>query len=272
MIIPPDLTPEHIQVRLRSKVIGRPLEVVGEVGSTNDRVMAAGRDGTPEGLAVIADRQTAGRGRLGRPWASLAGVGLYTSILLRPAVPASQAPLLTLVAGLAVAEAIEGVAGLAPRLKWPNDLLVDGKKVAGILTETASLESRVSYVVVGIGINVRHDAQDLPEELRTTATSLRLATGREISRGELAAEIYNRLDWWYREFSDGRCQIILARGRERSAILGSSVDVLAGDERWSGLAVDLDADGSLLVREQGGTLRRVVAGDVSIRMISGRAE
>ncbi|MGE5850215.1 MAG: biotin--[acetyl-CoA-carboxylase] ligase [Candidatus Methylomirabilota bacterium] len=266
MVIPPDLAPEIIQARLRSRVIGHPLEVVGEVGSTNDRVLAAGRDGAPEGLAIIADRQTAGRGRLGRPWASPAGVGLYTSILLRPNVRASQVSLLSLVAGLAVVEGIESVAGLAPLLKWPNDLLVDGKKVAGILAETATVESRVSYVGVGIGINVGHDAQDLPEELRASATSLCLTTGREISRGELAAEIYNRLDCWYREFSDGRYQSILARGRERSAILGSSVDVLVGDERWSGLAVDLDADGALLVQEASGALRRVLAGEVSIRL------
>jgi len=266
MGIPPDLAPERIQARLRSRVIGRPLEVVGEVGSTNDRVMAAGRDGAPEGLAIIADRQTAGRGRLGRPWASPSGVGLYTSILLRPRLPASQVSLLSLVAGLAVAEGIESVAGLAPLLKWPNDLLVGGKKVAGILTETASMESRVSYVGLGIGINVRHKAQDLPEELRASATSLRLAIGRELSRGELAAEIYNGLDRWYREFSDGRFETILARGRERSAILGSTVEVLAGDQRWSGLAVDLDADGALLVQNGRGELRRVVAGEVSIRM------
>ncbi len=266
MAIPADLTPEGIQARLRSRVIARPLEVVGEVGSTNDRVMAAGRDGAPEGLAIIADRQTAGRGRLGRPWASPPGVGLYTSILLRPNLPANQVSLLSLVAGLAVAEGIESVVGLAPLLKWPNDLLVDGKKLAGILIETAGMESRVGYVGVGIGINVSHTVQDLPEELRASATSLHLATGWEISRGELAAEIYNRLDWWYREFSDGRSQIILARGRERSAILGSSVDVLIGDERWRGLAVDLDADGALLVQEASGALRRVVAGEVSIRM------
>lgn len=266
MVIPPDLDPEQIQGRLRSRVIGRPLEVLGEIGSTNDRIMAAGRDGAPEGLAVIADRQTAGRGRLGRSWASLPGVGLYTSILLRPKLPAGQVPLLTLVAGLAVAEGIENVAGLAPLLKWPNDLLVDGKKVAGILTETASVESRVSYVAVGIGINVGHEAQDLPGEFRATATSVRLASGREVPRGEVAAEIYHGLDRWYEEFSAGRLEAILACGRERSAILGSAVDVLAGDERWSGLALDLDADGALLVRKDNGSLRRVVAGDVSIRM------
>src|SRR3970282_924920 len=111
----------------RSRVIGRPLEVLGEIGSTNDRILAAGRDGAPEGLAVIADRQTAGRGRLGRSWTSPPGGGVYTLVLLRPRLPAVQAPLLTLVAGLAVAEAIENVTGLAPRVKWPNDLLVNGR-------------------------------------------------------------------------------------------------------------------------------------------------
>jgi len=266
MVIPADLAPERSQARLRSHVIGRPLRMLGDVASTNDCVMAAGRDGAREGLAIIADRQTAGRGRLGRPWASPAGVGLYTSILLRPTLPANQAPLLTLVAALSVSEAIESIAGISPRLKWPNDLLIDGKKVAGILTETASMDGRLSYVVVGIGINVRHDAQDLSVDLRATATSLRLATGREVSRDELAAEIYNRLDWWYGEFSARSLENILARGRERSATLGSSVDVLTGDERWSGLAVDLDSDGALLVRDGRGELRRVVAADVSIRM------
>jgi BirA family biotin operon repressor/biotin-[acetyl-CoA-carboxylase] ligase len=138
--------------------------------------------------------------------------------------------------------------------------------VVGILTEAASDENRVSYVAVGIGINVGQGAQDFPEEFRPTATSLRLTSGREIPRGHLAAEIYNGFDDWYREFSAGRLETILARGRERSAILGSPVDVLTGDERWSGLAVDLDADGALLVRKENGTVRRVVAGDVSIRM------
>jgi BirA family biotin operon repressor/biotin-[acetyl-CoA-carboxylase] ligase len=265
MEIPPDLAPERIQARLRSQLIGRHLEVRGEVGSTNDRILAAARDGAPEGLAIIADRQTAGRGRLGRAWASPAGMGLYTSILLRPTPGASRAPLLTLVAGLSVSEALQAVAGISPRLKWPNDLVVDGKKLAGILAETASAEGRVSYVVVGIGINVGHESRDLPEELRATATSLRLATGREIPRGELAAEIYNRLDEWYGEFTRGRVEQILTCGRERSAILGRPVEVLAGEERWCGLAVDLDSDGALLVRDGRGELRRVVAAEVSIR-------
>jgi BirA family biotin operon repressor/biotin-[acetyl-CoA-carboxylase] ligase len=241
------------------------LEVVAEVASTNDRAIAAGRAGQPEGLAVLADRQTAGRGRKGRVWASPAGVGLYTSILLRPAQPPARIPVLALVAGLGVVEAIEEVCGLPARLKWPNDVLVAGRKVAGILAETASTDERVGHVVVGLGINVNHGPAEFPEALSPTAISLAMAAGRLIPRGELAAALYNALDRWYGIFQQGGLASILAAGRERSATLGRPVDVLADEERWQGLAEDLDVDGALLVRGRSGDLRRVLAGDVSIR-------
>ena len=262
---PPDLDPRKIQARLRSRLIGRSLEVVGEIGSTNDAVMAAGRAGQSEGFTVLADRQTAGRGRRGHSWVSPGGVGLYTSILLRPHHPPARVPLLTLVAGLGVAEAIEEIAGVATRLKWPNDVLVEGRKVAGILAEMASADERASHVVIGIGINVNHGPQDLPDGLVPAATSLRIATGKTLLREELAAAVYDALDRWYHTFNDGRVETILAAGRGRSATLGRPVDILGDEERWQGLAVDLDADGALLVRQEGGELRRVIASDVSVR-------
>jgi BirA family biotin operon repressor/biotin-[acetyl-CoA-carboxylase] ligase len=141
MPIPADITPEKIQALLTGRVIGRRLRVVAEVGSTNDAAMAAGRAGEPEGLAILADRQESGRGRLGRTWSSMSDLGIYTSILLRPPVPPLLAPLLTLMAGLATAEAIEAVGQVTPTLKWPNDVLCDGRKVAGILTEMARSRS-----------------------------------------------------------------------------------------------------------------------------------
>ena len=263
--IPPDLAPEKIQAGLRSCLIGRPLEVAAEVGSTNDAVMAAGHAGKSEGFTVLADRQTAGRGRRGRPWVSPAGVGLYTSVLLRPRQPPARVPLLTLVAGLGVAEAIQEIAGVATRLKWPNDVLVEGHKVAGILAEMSSENGQVGHVVIGIGINVNHRPQDLPTELVPAATSLCIETGRPVPRGEIAAAVYNALDRWYQVFREGDVEKILAAGRQRSATLGRPVDVLADEERWQGLAVDLDTDGALLVREEGGGVRRVIASDVSIR-------
>lgn len=265
MIVPADIAPERIQARLHSRVIGRPLEVLAEVGSTNDFVMAEGHRGSPEGFAVLADRQTAGRGRLGRAWASPPGVGLYTSILLRPHLPPIQTPLITLAAGLAVAGAIREVTELDPRVKWPNDVLVDGRKVAGILTELATVGSSVGHVVVGIGINVNQDWQDLPEGVRQGATSLRLAAGRVIGRADLAAAVYASFDQWYQVFSEGRTEAILDRGREWSATLGKPVEVSEGEGTWRALAVDLDAYGALLVRDEAGDLRRLVAGEVRVR-------
>ncbi|HSB78397.1 MAG TPA: biotin--[acetyl-CoA-carboxylase] ligase [Candidatus Methylomirabilis sp.] len=264
-MLPPDITPEIIRTGLRSRVIGRVLEVLPEIGSTNDRAMAAGDGGTAEGFCVLADRQTAGRGRLGRTWTSPPGVGLYTSILLRPKVPLSSLPLLTLVVGLAVTDAIQGVASLTPRLKWPNDIWLDGRKVAGILTELATNVSSVRYAVAGIGINVNHSADDFPPELRSSAASLSQLCGRQIARGMLAAAIYNALDNWYALFCQDRREMILEAGRLRSATLGHPVQVLVGSEEWRGQAVDLDPDGALLVRDESGATRKVLAGDVSIR-------
>lgn len=262
---PSDFAAEAIRPLLTSRVIGRLLEVVGEIGSTNDRAMAAGHEGAPEGLCVLADGQTTGRGRLGRTWVSPPGVGLYTSVLLRPKASPSRLPLLTLVAGLAVADAIQEVADLPPRLKWPNDVLLEGRKVAGILTELATSGAEVSHVVVGIGINVNHDVDDFPPELREAATSVSLQCGRPIARGMLAPAIFNRMDCWYELFCRDQRGRIVEAGRQRSATLGRPVQVLAGAEAWEGLAVDLDPDGALLVQDEVGSLRRVVAGDVSIR-------
>ena len=270
MEMPSDLSTQQVQCRLISQVVGRSLEVRRTVGSTNDVLLAAAGAGAPEGLAVLADRQTAGRGRRGRAWASPPDVGLYTSILLRPKLPCPPATLLTLVAGLATSAAIQEVARVGSRLslKWPNDVLIDGRKAAGVLVEMASLEDRVTHAVIGIGINVNHGLRDFPEELRTVATSLRLATGRAIRRAELAAAVYNHLDCWYRAFGEADAETIVGRAREQSATLGRPVEVLGEREQWRGLAVDLDLDGALLVRDQNGRLQRVLAGDVTIRTVA----
>lgn len=265
MPIPSDITPEKIQALLTGRIIGRRLQVVAEIGSTNDAAAAAGHAGEPEGLAILADRQASGRGRLGRVWASLPGLGVYTSILLRPDVPARQTPLLTIAAGLATAEAIQGVAEVTPRLKWPNDVLLDGRKVAGILAEMATVGERVAQVVVGIGINVHHRSEDFPAEVRTTATSIGLAAGGRVERGEIAAALYNTFDKWYEMFSAGDRAVILSAARDRMATLGRAVTVISGPERWQATAVDLDEDGALLVRDERGAIQRVLAADVSIR-------
>ena len=264
-VIPPDLDADRIRAQLRSRVIGRLLTVVGEVRSTNDVALDAARTAGAEGLAVVADRQTAGRGRRGRGWLSPPGVGLYTSILLRPGCPPARASLLVLVAGLAVVEALREVAGIPSDLKWPNDVLVEGRKAAGILAEMASAEAGVDHAVVGIGINVNHGLTDFPQALQSSATSLYLSTGRRILRSDLAAAVFNALDDWYGLFTAGEFGTILTAARERSAVLGRQVDVAEGESRWCGLALDLDQDGALLVQAADGERRRVLAADVSVR-------
>jgi BirA family biotin operon repressor/biotin-[acetyl-CoA-carboxylase] ligase len=268
--VPADLDPEAIRPLLRTETLGRDLRVFAEVGSTNDVALAAGREGGPEGLVVLADRQTAGRGRLGRTWESPPGVGIYTSVLLRPRVPASLAPLLTLAAGIAVAETIREVTGLLPRLKWPNDIQLEGRKAAGILVEGATGEGRLSEAVVGIGINVNHGLNDFPAQLAGPATSLGLALGLCVSRTALVVALYTALERWYRVFRDEGWDLILDCGRRCSAVLGQPIEIKSGSQRWLGLAWDLDRDGSLIVRDATGSLRRVVAGDVSIRIAGGR--
>jgi BirA family biotin operon repressor/biotin-[acetyl-CoA-carboxylase] ligase len=265
MSIPEDIAPQTIRSRLTGQIVGRRLEAVEVIGSTNDAIMGAGQAGEPEGLAILADRQTSGRGRLGRSWASVPGVGIYTSILLRPSTPPVKAPLLTLMAGLAAAEAIEAVARFAPRLKWPNDLLFEGRKLSGILTEMSTMGQRISHVAIGIGINVHHRREDFPESIRETATSIGLITDRRVHRGELTAALYDALDRWYAVFCADGSAAILTETRMRSATLGGIVTVDPGPKQWQGMALDLDVDGALVVRDGAGVVRRVLAGDVSIR-------
>jgi BirA family biotin operon repressor/biotin-[acetyl-CoA-carboxylase] ligase len=238
---------------------------MAEIGSTNDAAMAAGQRGEPEGLAILADRQTSGRGRLGRSWSSVPDVGIYTSILLRPQTPPVRAPVLTLMAGLATIEAVESVGTTPPALKWPNDVLCHGRKVAGILTEMATTGQEIRHVVIGVGINVRHRTVDFPAEIEPTATSIELMVGRRVDRGEVVAALYNAMDRWYTAFRSEGTERIVQQARRRTATLGRPVSVLADDRRWQGIALDLDTDGALLVRDEAGAVQRVLADDVSIR-------
>jgi BirA family biotin operon repressor/biotin-[acetyl-CoA-carboxylase] ligase len=263
-----DLSPDAISAALRTRIVGRHLDVHAVVDSTNDLVWEGARRGEAEGFCVIADRQAAGRGRRGRPWVSLPGLGLYTSILLRPSLPAPRVTLLTFGAGLAALEAIRETCGLDAGLKWPNDVLVRGRKVVGILTEAQTMGGRVSEVVVGIGINANHRTEDFPEELRQQATSLHLETGSRVDRGVVAAALYRAMDDWYRVLCEGGGDRIVAAARSRSAVLGRSISVINGTGSWSGLALDLDNEGALLVRDERGTVHRLISEEVSIRVPS----
>lgn len=257
--------PAKIQEGLEVALVGRFLQVFEEVGSTNDEAARLAEAGAPEGTAVLAERQFRGRGRLGRGWESPAGLGIWTSILLRPPLPPEEAPLFSLLGGVAAAEAIAEVTGRSAGLKWPNDVIVTDKKVGGILAELRTEGVKVSHLILGIGLNVNHARDDFPEGLRNTATSLRIAVEADVSRLALLRALYSTLDRWYdRLLREGQAPL-LARYRALCLTLGREVQVQGDGETFGGEAVDLGQRGELVVRLPTGELRTVVAADVTLR-------
>src|SRR5262245_28791038 len=202
----PDLLhADDLTARLgKTKVIGRDVRVFQEKNSTNDVIEKLARDGVKEGVVVFAETQTRGRGRLGRKWLSPPGKGLWFSLLLRPALRPLEATRLTVASATAVRRAIAAQAGLNPEIKWPNDILVDGRKVAGILTELNAELDQVKYVILGIGVDVNLNASDFPADLRRSATSLKAEIGKAVSRAGLAVAILRELDNDYARVTGGR--------------------------------------------------------------------
>ena len=262
---PKGFSPMEIVAALPEGTIWKGIHFFERVGSTNDIALQLARGGAPEGELVIADEQTKGRGRMGRRWHSPKGMNLYFSFILRPPLPPSHVPLITLMASLALAEAMEGVAEVRPQIKWPNDLLLGGKKVAGILTEADAQMDLVKFVIVGVGVNVNMRREEMPGELRSFSTSLLLERGEEVNRLTLLLAFLKDFDKWYRTFVRGEREEVLRKWEERSAVRGRRVEVVFLDEEIRGVAQGLDRDGALLVRTEEGEMRRVVAGDLKVK-------
>lgn len=248
-----------------SQVIGRDIRVFQKTTSTNDIVEKLARDGVAEGVVVFAESQTQGRGRLGRAWVSPPGKGLWFSVLLRPQIAPQAVTRLTIAAAASLARTVQSVTGVVPRIKWPNDLLVNGRKISGILTELSAELDHVKYVILGIGMNINLTEADFPADLKPIATSLRVAAKREINRPEFAAELLRQLDRDYRRLSEGHFQKVAEEWEALSGTLGSEVEVRTGDRVVRGRAESLDPDGALLVRTQHGRIERIIGGDVSLR-------
>jgi BirA family transcriptional regulator, biotin operon repressor / biotin---[acetyl-CoA-carboxylase] ligase len=248
----------------RSMIVGRDIQVFKETTSTNDVIEKLARDGVREGVVVFAESQTRGRGRLGRKWVSPANKGLWFSILLRPNLHPQETTQLTVVSATALRRAIIAQTGLQPEIKWPNDILIGGKKVAGILTELSAELDRVKHITLGIGVDVNVDAGELPPEVRKLATSLKIEAGRHISRVELAAEILRELDRDYARMCAGKFSSVADEWEAGCATIGKNVTVQMGDRKISGCAESLDDDGALLVRTGHGHLERVIGGDVTM--------
>jgi BirA family biotin operon repressor/biotin-[acetyl-CoA-carboxylase] ligase len=260
--VPDILVPEILQPRLKGTQFGRRVHHFFKTDSTNCVALRLAAEGEPHGSLVVAEEQTAGRGRLGRVWHSEKTSGIYLSIILRPELAPQQAPLLTIAAGLAARDAVVAVTGLTVDLRWPNDLLATGKKFCGILTEMQAEAQRIHYVVVGIGMNVNH--AKLPAELEPIATSLRLAAGRAVSRLELLASLLASFDRYYNQLlREGSAPLIARFSEVSSYARGKRVRVVAPRETMSGVTEGLDATGTLLVRRDDGQLAPVLAGDVT---------
>jgi BirA family biotin operon repressor/biotin-[acetyl-CoA-carboxylase] ligase len=246
------------------KVVGRDIRVFEQTTSTNDVVEKLARDNVREGAVVFAESQSKGRGRLGRKWISPPRRGLSFSILLRPDMRPAAATQLTIAAATALFRAIQAQTGLTPEIKWPNDILIHGKKVAGILTELSAELDQVKYVILGIGVNVNTAPGEFPLELRKLVTSLKIETGHRQDRAQLAVKILRELDRDYARVAAGRFEALADEWEKHCSTLGQRVAIRAGDRKIEGRAESLDADGALLLRTQHGHLERIVGGDVTI--------
>lgn len=258
---------DRIQKGLKTKLLGRKIYHYPEVVSTNDIAKKLIRGEAIEGGAmhhivhgtvILAEIQTKGKGRLGRDWASPRG-GIWLSCILSAPKPQS-ASLLTLLTSVAVARAIQALTSLPVKIKWPNDLLVHGKKVAGILSEKVA-----EYVIVGIGVNLNVSPQALPENLRSLATSLKAESGEDIPQVKFIQILLKELEKIYLRLKEGEASIVLQEWKSLNTTLGSWVKVRSFTEVWEGQAVNVDREGYLLVRLADGTLKRVASGDVTLR-------
>ncbi len=262
---PDALLADDLLARLgKTKIVGRDIRVFEETTSTNDVIEKLARDGVREGAVVFAESQTKGRGRLGRKWISPRRKGLWFSVLLRPDLRPQETTQLTVASATALRRAIQSETGLKPEIKWPNDILVGGKKVAGILTELSAELDRVRHVILGIGVDVNLGAAEFPAELKKTATSLSLERGEPISRAGLAVAVLRELDEDYARICGRRFTAVADEWEENCMTIGKEVTVQIGSRKIRGRAESLDDAGALLLRTEHGRLEPITGGDVTL--------
>ncbi|MBN1122448.1 MAG: biotin--[acetyl-CoA-carboxylase] ligase [Anaerolineae bacterium] len=258
-----DLSQQRIQEvldGLDTGSIGAETHFFGTIGSTNDEARRLAESGAPEGTIVVADEQKAGRGRFDRVWEAPRGSSILLSVIFRPTLPPDRVQRLVMACGLAVIEACEALATVRVDIKWPNDLQIGGKKLCGILPESALIGSHFEWVVVGMGINVTRQFEP-PDPLAATATSLQMETGRPVDRGLLLGEIMRRIDLWHNQLEE---QALLQAWIDRCVTLGRRVQTGSGDSVIKGVAEAIDETGALLLRDSTGELWRVAAGEATL--------
>ena len=260
--VPDVLSPSVLRRQLGRSPFAKRIHHFFKTGSTNCIAFGLGQAGEPHGAVVLAEEQTAGRGRSGRSWHSEKANGVYMSVLLRPPISPMHAPVTTLLTGLALRDAVLEMTGLAPDLRWPNDLLLAGKKCCGILTEMHAEPDRVHFLVVGIGANVNHAS--LPAEISGLATSLRMVTGRIHSRLQLVVRLLRKLETYYNQFlGEGPAPIVARFSEVSSFARGKRVRISTPSESYTGLTDGLEPHGLLRVQRDDNRLETVISGDVA---------
>lgn len=256
---------QEIVAGLDTVRIGCRLDFLKQTPSTNADAFRGAEEGAPEGTVVIADAQSGGKGRRGRVWSSPPGVNLYCSVVLRPKIMPHEAPQLTFLSAVAVARAIERSTALVPEIKWPNDVLIGGKKVAGLLNEMSAETDGINFIVLGIGVNVNMAAGQFPADLRHPATSLLLESGREVGRAQFASLLLNELDRLYSDFLLQGFGPVREEWQKRCNAAGRRIQVSdGGAEQACGTFAGIDGDGALLLRSDDDRIERIINGDVRI--------
>lgn len=264
---PDILSYEEIKELLTTNYIGRSLEYFETIGSTNDYIKECAESFRGEGLVVVSEEQTKGRGRMGRRWLTEKGDAIAMSILLRPNISPYMAPSITPVLAVSAVKAIKALTGLEVGIKWPNDIVLGSKKLCGILTEMSAEMDRVNYIVIGCGMNINQESFE--EDIKEVATSLKIQGGKSYDRKVILAEILNEFEGNYELFKREGIGAFIDDLKKYSVLIGKRVKISGIGESYEAEAFDIDKDGTLLVRMDSGEVRRVLSGDVSVRGLYG---
>jgi BirA family biotin operon repressor/biotin-[acetyl-CoA-carboxylase] ligase len=263
--LPDLLSPGEVCPDLTTRVLGRTHYLYyQELDSTNNQARSLAAQGYPEGTVVITEMQTAGRGRRGRSWFSPAVTGIYFSIILRPVMPLKEISRLSLVTAAAVAETLETELNLPARIKWPNDILINSRKIAGILSEAVTDMDGVEYIIIGVGLNTNNSIQSFPDDFRIPATSALIECTRPASRSKLLQSLLKNLENRYFQLLDGDFAGILDKVKRMSMVIGQNLKLDTINGFIIGQAIDINTDGFLVVRDQSGTIHTIMSGEISI--------
>lgn len=265
LITSPDLvTAEEVSLYTGKGTFGKKIVYQPSVKSTQEIAYSLARDGAPEGSIVLADEQTGGRGRLGRAWQSPAGTGIWMSLILRPEIPLQKAPQLTLLIAVAASKAIEKVTGLEAAIKWPNDLLINGKKTAGILTELQAEADSIHSVIVGIGMNVNQESKHFSEEIAQIATSLAIEGGKTYKRAEVIGYLLQEIESLYHQYLQNGFGVIKLLWEARAFSLGKRITARSVTGSITGYAKGITDEGVLLLEDDTGRVHSIYSADIEI--------